>query len=311
MSDVTAQLYDEKQRQRLVRRFGAGVEQWLSGVPATAEAIAEEWDLVIEGAAPHGRTSLVLLCKRADGTPAVVKITPDTRLVSSEAATLRQWAGTGRVPRVLGLDPARGALLMEAIGDGRTVSMGETVPPMEEIGALIADLHGVELSDRERAELNPLVGRINFVFDSCERRRAEGPAAERVPAPLLHHGHAWARALANGARDDGPLTPLHGDLHPGNVLDGGPERGLVAVDPRACLGDPAIDGIEWLVWRSRSRDEIRGRAARLAPAMGVPEQRLLDWAGAFAPVFAVVLADRGRDGTPEFDFLLDAAANGV
>lgn len=31
---------------------------------------------------------------------------------------------------------------------------------------------------------------------------------------------------------------LHGDLHPGNVLDGGAERGLMATGPKACVGDP-------------------------------------------------------------------------
>jgi streptomycin 6-kinase len=40
-------------------------------------------------------------------------------------------------------------------------------------------------------------------------------------------------ALAAGPA---PAVLLHGDLHPGN---GRPERGLVVVDPRACVGDRA------------------------------------------------------------------------
>jgi streptomycin 6-kinase len=40
---------------------------------------------------------------------------------------------------------------------------------------------------------------------------------------------------------------LHGDLHLGNVLDGGPSRGLVAIDPKACLGDPCFDAVDYVV----------------------------------------------------------------
>ncbi|OUC96640.1 hypothetical protein CA984_14275 [Streptosporangium minutum] len=44
----------------------------------------------------------------------------------------------------------------------------------------------------------------------------------------------------------GPAGLVHGDLHPGNVLDGGP-RGLVVIDPRPCVGDPAFDAVDWVL----------------------------------------------------------------
>lgn len=43
------------------------------------------------------------------------------------------------------------------------------------------------------------------------------------------------------------IVLLHGDLHLGNVLDGGPSRGLVAIDPKACLGDPCFDAVDYVV----------------------------------------------------------------
>ncbi|WP_017593533.1 aminoglycoside phosphotransferase family protein [Nocardiopsis potens] len=310
MSDLTAQFVDDRQRQRLLRRFGTGAAGWLAGLPALVESLAEQWKLTVEGPAPHGRTSVVLHCRRLDGSPAIMKISPDAGLGVSEARVLRLWADTRRVPEVWAVDEERGALLLEAIGDGSTVAMCGTVPPMAEIGALIADLHSVPMSRRERMELNPLVSRVGFLFDMWERRRSEGPAAELVPASLLHHGHAWARALANGSDGD-DAVPLHGDLHPGNVLDGGPERGLVAVDPRACLGDPAADGVDWVMWRTQSADAARRRAGELAPAMGVAEKRLLEWCSAFAPLFAVAFADRGRGDTPEFRMMIEAASSGL
>lgn len=57
-----------------------------------------------------------------------------------------------------------------------------------------------------------------------------------------------ARQLARElAIDDREGALLHGDLHPGNVLDGG-TRGLVAIDPRSCVGDPAFDVVDWVFW---------------------------------------------------------------
>jgi streptomycin 6-kinase len=84
---------------------------------------------------------------------------------------------------------------------------------------------------------------------------------------------------------------LHGDLTPVNVLDGGKERGLVAIDPAPCLGDPAFDAIDLVLWRADDLETITARAKRLAPAIGAEPERLLNWCGAFAAMTAVELAE--------------------
>ncbi|GAB3208549.1 aminoglycoside phosphotransferase family protein [Marinactinospora thermotolerans] len=302
MSDVTAQLVDDEQRDRLVRRFGAGARNWLAAMPALVDEIAREWGLTIDGPAPHGATSVVLYCRREDGTPAVLKVGPEPRLIRNEAQILRLWEGTRRVPEVWQVDGRRGGLLMEAISPGRSIAEAERAPTVEEIAALIADLHGADIPERDRGRLHPLHSRIHFVFDLWERYRADGLAAEFVPASVLHHGHARARALASGEDD---LVPLHGDLHPGNVLDGGPERGLVAVDPRGCLGDAAADAADWALWRVESVEEIEHRAAILATGVGVPTERLLAWARALAPIMAIAVANRGGASSASFATLMD------
>ena len=53
---------------------------------------------------------------------------------------------------------------------------------------------------------------------------------------------------------------LHGDLTPVNVLDGGVERGLVAIDPAPCVGDPAFDAIDLVLWRADDAATIATRA---------------------------------------------------
>ncbi|MBV2364760.1 aminoglycoside phosphotransferase family protein [Streptomonospora nanhaiensis] len=304
MSEVTARYVDDKQRRRLIRRFGRGAADWLDGLPARVDELAAEWKLSVEGPAPHGRTSVVLFCRRLDGGPAILKISPDPGLGTFEARLLRLWEESGRVPAVWEVDTDRGAVLLERIGEGRTVALEGEVPPMHDVADLIAELHAVDVPHDEMGELHPLHSRMNFLYDMWEHERQDGPAAELVPTSVLHRGHARARDLAHGEDD---VVPLHGDLHPGNVLLGGPERGLVAVDPRACVGDAAVDAVDWAIWQADSLEEVERRVALLSSRLEVPGDRLLAWCRACAPLFAVAAANRGRADTPHFAMLMALA----
>ncbi|MFE1168667.1 aminoglycoside phosphotransferase family protein [Nocardiopsis sp. NPDC058789] len=300
MNDGTAQFVDDRQRRRLERRFGGHVTEWLAELPAIVEKLTSEWGLTVEGPAPHGRTSVVLYVRRSDGGEGVLKISPDSGLSVSEAGLLRMWAPSRRVPDVWGVDADRGAFLMERV-EGHTVASTGVVPSMETIGGLIAELHAVEVGPAERRELRPLSARVQFVFEMWGREREEGAAADIVPAPVMHRGAANARDLAHGEVD---VVPLHGDLHPGNVIDGG-ERGLVVLDPRACLGDGAADAVDWAVWRAADVAEVERRVDALARAMSVDANRLMEWVRAFAPCFAVAKANRGQTDSVEFDLMMD------
>jgi streptomycin 6-kinase len=85
---------------------------------------------------------------------------------------------------------------------------------------------------------------------------------------------------------------LHGDLTPNNILDGGNQRGLVAIDLAPCPGDDlGFDAIDLLLSRADNVDMIATRAKQVAPAIDVDARRLLDWCTAFAGMTAVELAE--------------------
>ncbi len=300
MNDVTAQFVDDRQRQRLERRFGTHVTEWLTELPAIVEELAAEWRLTVEGPAPHGRTSVVLYVRSPDSGEGVLKLSPDSGLAVSEAGLLRMWESSRRVPDVWGVDAERGAVLMERV-EGDTVADTGVVPPMETIGGLIAQLHAVRVSPAEWAELRPLSARVQFVFDMWGRERVEGTAADIVPAAMMHRGAAKARDLAHGQDD---VVPLHGDLHPGNVIDGG-ARGLVVLDPRACLGDGAVDAVDWAVWKAADIADVEHRVDVLSDVMSVDGERMMEWVRAFAPCIAVAKANRGQTDSVEFDLMMD------
>src|SRR5690625_2582151 len=265
MSEVIERWVGEDQRRRLERRFGVHVGDWLTELPTTLRELATEWDLTLHGSAPlGGRTSVVVYVTLSDGRQGVLKLSPDHGLAHSEAQMLRMWAECGRVPEVWGLNNDHGAVLMERI-QGRPLSAGDRLPPMAEIGALIQDLHSVDGEPEHLAELRPLMARVQFIFDLWGRERAEGPAADVIPPTLVHQGFNRARELAH---DDVDMVPLHGDLHPGNVIDGG-ARGLVALDPRACAGDRASETVDWIMWRITEPAQAQQRAEELSDAMKV------------------------------------------
>jgi streptomycin 6-kinase len=114
--------------------------------------------------------------------------------------------------------------------------------------------------------------------------------AAAVPAGRLERGAREARVLAAG-----PVAAvvLHGDLHPANVLDGGPGRGLVAIDPRPCVGDPGVDAIDWVFWEARTPRQWALHAERLAAGLDYDPARLWRWCGAFAAMLAARRAARG------------------
>src|SRR5262249_41551806 len=117
------------------------------------------------------------------------------------------------------------------------------------------------------------------------------------PATDFDRAHALARELA---ADQPACLLLHGDLHPGNVLDGGPQRGLVAIDPRACAGDPAFDAADWVVLGAEDRGDVERNLEALARAGGGARRRLAGWCAAFPPLYASPLSRSLASGLVHF-----------
>jgi streptomycin 6-kinase len=153
--------------------------------------------------------------------------------------------------------------------------------PWSEIGELLDQLAAVPLPD---SGFPPLIERITFIYELSERRW-RGSAAERhVPLETLRRSAASAAELATG----GTPKLLHGDLHPANVLDGGPGRGIVAIDPRASIGDPALDAADWVLLPVREGGTIDDGLEALAPHVrSLDVERVRAWCEALAVLVAL------------------------
>ena len=277
---------DDGVRQRLTARFGAEVGAWLDELPGVLSALAERWQVEFGSLIPRGRMSVLIRCRMTDRRPAVLKVSPDRIRLANEAAALDRWT-TVHTPSVLEIDESVGALLLEAIEPGIPLDDSLTYPRLESVVELLTSLHASGVPD---ASHPPLADRVAYLFDSGTRPYKRHPElVDVVPPELYERGRQLATRLVEHVS---PTALLHGDLTPRNILDGGHQRGLVAIDPAPCLGDDlAFDAVDLLLWQANDVETIVARAEQLAPAIDVDVSRLLDWCTAFAGMTALELAE--------------------
>jgi streptomycin 6-kinase len=292
MTDSPHVLRFDEARQRLVRRFGDGVQAWLEELPDRLLALGERWSLELDSVIPKGSMSVVIRCRTAAGQPAVLKLSPDRERVAQEIAGLAHWSTT-HVPTVLRADPSMGALLMEEVEPGVSLQDSGAYPALSHVAQLLSALH----SQRSPELAFPSVAdRVAYLFAAWARERQSDPAQVALVSPeLFERGRQLAVRLAE---EPSPRVLLHGDFTPVNILDGGQRRGLVAIDPCPTLGDPAFDAVDLLFWQADDLDAISRRAEVLAPAMGVAATRLLDWCTAFAGMAAGDIGGTGQRAEP-------------
>jgi streptomycin 6-kinase len=307
---------DAAARDRLLDRFGAEAAPWCDALPRVVDECCRRWGLVLDEALSGG-TSRVFIGRRRGGGGVVLKLTPDRTVADTEALALRIWAGTSQVVDLLDADTETGALLLEKVEPGSRLSDQPGLPSFEEIARLLTSLRvpGGDQLD----QLPPLAERVEFLFALIGRRRSHPRVTPLVPADLVARGHRLARDLAvDGSAGlvhgdpglvHGDPGLVHGDLGLPNVLDAGPGRGLVAIDPRPCRGDRTVDAIDWAVARTTSLTGLRERIERLGTLIpDLDGDRLEQWCQATAVINVVQTCYR-RPPDKTTRFLLRLAAS--
>ncbi|WP_055493418.1 aminoglycoside phosphotransferase family protein [Streptomyces sp. TP-A0356] len=263
--------------QRLVRALGEtqrdGGAEWLDRLPELVRQAVDLRELTVERVqAPGGRSSLVLLVRRADGTPAVLKMVPPWARPESERAALTHWNGFGAV-RLLDADAERGALLLERLHPEMSVrSLPEAKALLEAAGTL------------RRLWVEPPAGHSFETVEARTGRQAEamraGAEAEPEAAPLVEAALA-AREELLAAPPERRL--LHGTFRQSKVL-AGERMPWLAAGPDPVVGECAFDlarlvrdRVEDLVATSSGPSTTRRRVKRLAESLDLDQQRLRGW----------------------------------
>jgi streptomycin 6-kinase len=293
---------DEGARQRLTARFGSEADAWFGQLPGLLAEAAERWQLELGPAIPRGSVSAVFWCQMADGRRAVLKASPDRARLAFEAAALAARPAV-HTPAVIAHDARLGVLVIEAIDPGTPLDLSPAYPATGSIAELMGCLHDSGAPD---PAYPPAAQRVAYLSGSGATLHDRHPELTAlIPPRLYQRGHDLAARLAE---HHGPAVLLHGDLTPGNILDGGPGRGLVAIDPAPCRGDPAFDAVDLILWQADALETIQARAQRLAAAAGQDAGQLYSWCTAFAAMTALDLASRANGHSAGIQALLELAS---
>lgn len=260
--------------QRLVTALGETAQDgddWLAKLPAAAEQAVSLRELTVERVhVPGGRSSLVILVRLADGTPAVLKLVPPRSRPESERAALAHWNGLGAV-RLLDPSAADGALLLERLHRDVSVrSLPEAKALLEAAGTL------------RRLWVEPPTGhRFETVAERTGRQaEAMRASADGEVGPLVDAALAARDELLAGEAE---VRLLHGTFRQSKVLQGD-RLPWLAVGPDPVVGEPAFDlarlvrdRVEDLIASPSGASITRRRVKKLAESLDVDQERLRGW----------------------------------
>ncbi|TXS53883.1 kinase [Streptomyces sp. uw30] len=262
--------------QRLVRALGETAphgDDWLEKLPEAADQAVALRELTVERVQmPGGRSSLVMLVRQPDGTPAVLKLAPPRARPQSERAALAHWGGVGAVQLV---DSAvtEGVLLLERLSPDLSVrSLPEAKALLEAAGTL------------RRLWVEPPA---DHRFETVAERTGRQAEAMRATASADAEVATLVDA-ALAAREELLAAPperrlLHGTFRQSKVL-AGERMPWLAVGPDPVVGECAFDlarlvrdRVEDLIASPSGAGTTRRRVKRLAESLDVDQERLRGW----------------------------------
>ncbi|MFI1015713.1 aminoglycoside phosphotransferase family protein [Streptomyces sp. NPDC020965] len=280
--------------QRLVRALGEN-DEWLRRLPALVKETVARQHLDVERVtAPGGRSGLVLLVHREDGTPAALKLAPPAAAPALERAALEHWDGWGAV-RTLPTPGAGDALLLERLRPEVSLrSLPEAKALLEAAGIV------------RRLWVEPPPGHGFETVADRTGRQAEA-LRDQVGEPLV----AAALAARDALVADAPETLLlHGNFRQGKVLaaDRAP---WLTVGPEPLVGERAYDlarlvrdRLEDLIASASGASAARRRVNKLADSLELDADRLRGWVlfRAVESGTRTVQAGRVREGELTLEF---------
>jgi streptomycin 6-kinase len=266
--------------------------EWLAELPALAQRYATRWSLTPDGDALFGYVGVVWPVRRADGTPAMLKLSWPDDESRDEGLALATWAGDGAVQL---LEHDDYALLMERL-DPHCLDDEPVDTAVRVAGGLLRRLAvpAPELHRTVRAEAR------RWAAELPERSlRLGSPVPDRIMSAAVEHCEVL------GPRAGSLL--VNEDLHYFNVLRGVREPWLV-IDPKPITGDPEF-GVIPLLWnRYAETGGAQGIAARFAAIVAAADLDA-DLARAWTLVRAVTnwLWTLEDGGFPSWDVLAEIA----
>ncbi|MET8558457.1 aminoglycoside phosphotransferase family protein [Streptomyces sp. NPDC004959] len=300
---------------------------WLDRLPELVDAATRHYGVRVERLLqPGGRSGVVLLVRRADDTPAVLKLAPPGARPAAEAAALARWAGLGACRLLAAPEtaaetgPGHGAASDDGTGYTPTAFVSERglllerLRPEISLSSLPQAKALLEAAETVRRLWVPVADESPYetLAARTERqgvrmRETAGP----LVLPLVENALAVRRdLLADAARPGEERVLLHGAFRQAKVL-AGERMPWLAVGPEPLIGERAYDvarlirdRLEDLVASDGGASAARRRVAKLAEALDLDRDRVQGWAHfrATAAGVAALAAGRRQEGETLLEF---------
>ncbi|EMD27459.1 aminoglycoside phosphotransferase family protein [Amycolatopsis azurea] len=244
--------------------LGPGAAEWLDSLPFLAEKYTAKWQLEYDGEAMHGFVGVAQPVRRADGSPAVLKLGWPHEESDDEPLALSTWAGRGAVLMYDNVTED-GVLLLERLDATRSLETEPIQQAVETIGALARRLavpapEALQRSLREEA--------AELVTELPETWSELGEPFDR------EYIDAAVEICVNLGPEAGELM-VNEDLHFENVLAGEREPWLV-IDPKPLSGDLEFGAIS-ILWNRHEESTMDEKIKWFSAAAGVDAERARAW----------------------------------
>ena len=258
------------------------------------------WNLEADGDEIVTRAARLLPVRQAD-EPAMLRIA--THAEAKDGGVLLAWWDGEGAARVL--EAEGDALLIERAEGGRSLAAMARSGQDDEATQIICDV----IAELHAPRMKPLPDLISL----NDWFAALWPAAAKHGALLAQSADA-AQRLLTAQREIGAL---HGDIHHDNILDFGPERGWLAIDPNRLCGDRAFDYANLFCNPDMddpsqpvavNPERFRQRLDIVVAKAGLERQRLLSWILAYSGLSAAWLIGDGDEASVDFQIAALAAA---
>ena len=206
-----------------------------------------------------------------------------------EIEALREYRGRGAV-MLLKADPTHGAMMLESVRPGRTLSEIKSDEEATTIAtSVMRSLWRPAPEQHPFAAMSEFEGGVEWLRTCLANMR--GP----IPTTLVSRAEGLLRDLAAAQAE--PIL-LHGDLHHDNILSA--ERvPWLAVDPKGVVGDPAYDVgpflYNHLFETDRPASVLRRRVDQMSEELGFERDRIV---GAAIPRAVLAAWPSGSSGEP-------------
>src|SRR6266566_7250147 len=242
-------------------------EAWLNRLPDVLRNLEHRWSLTIDTAFDDHEVSCSYVAPvvRADGTPAVLKISVPHMEGEHEIHGLRFWEGDPTV-RLLVADDDLGAMLLERCEPGTVL---RALPEREQDVVISGLLRRLWRAPSAQLRFRPLSALAEYWSDETLLHIEQWPDTGLVREGL--------RLFMELPRTEPTQLVLATDLHAGNVLRAKRQPWLV-IDPKPFVGDPAYDATQHLFnCSARLRSDPDGMIRSFADLLGVDHERVRLW----------------------------------